>query len=349
MVSLGDAAAIDDLVEEWRREGFAGLGAGGPSAASERKLRQLGTQVRLRLWEPLAPHLAGAERVFIVPDGSVNLIPLSALPVGSTSYLVDAGPTIHYVSTERDLVVPAALSVVGHGLLALGAPSFANPSPFVAPDSRATSGANRVSVPFRGTISECPSFQTMDFGLLPATGKEATYVAGLWKEFGPVASDASVGPKGTLGRAADERSFKQLSPGNRVLHLATHGFFLGDCASVLDNTRSVGGFVPRKKPTTASQKKALATTASAPNPRATGENPLLLSGLALAGANRRAAATANEDDGILTAEEVASLDLSGVEWAVLSACDTGRGEIRAGEGVFGLRRAFQSPALERSS
>jgi CHAT domain-containing protein len=71
------------------------------------------------------------------------------------------------------------------------------------------------------------------------------------------------------------------------------------------------------------------------------ENPLLLSGLALAGANRRAAAGPGEDDGILTAEEVASLNLEGVEWAVLSACDTGLGQLRAGEGVFGLRRAFQ--------
>ena len=61
----------------------------------------------------------------------------------------------------------------------------------------------------------------------------------------------------------------------------------------------------------------------------------------MAGANHRDAALPDEEDGILTAEEIAAMDLSGVEMAVLSACDTGVGEIKAGEGVFGLRRAFQ--------
>lgn len=118
-----------------------------------------------------------------------------------------------------------------------------------------------------------------------------------------------------------------MGPRKRVLHLATHGFFLGEhCRSSLDSSRGIA---------------KLARDDDETPPPVGGENPLLLSGLALAGANHREAAGPDEEDGILTAEEIAELDLSGVEWAVLSACDTGLGEIRSGEGVFGLRRAFQ--------
>jgi CHAT domain-containing protein len=70
-------------------------------------------------------------------------------------------------------------------------------------------------------------------------------------------------------------------------------------------------------------------------------NPFRLAGLALAGANRRAKAGPDEEDGILTAEEIASLDLAGLDWVVLSACDTGVGDVRSGDGVLGLRRAFE--------
>jgi hypothetical protein len=76
-------------------------------------------------------------------------------------------------------------------------------------------------------------------------------------------------------------------------------------------------------------------------PSGAARKPLLLAFLVLTGANRRAAAGPNEEDRILTAEEVASLNLEGVEWAVLSACNTGLGEIKAGGGVMSLRRAFQ--------
>src|SRR5262249_29612401 len=137
-------------------------------------------------------------------------------------------------------------------------------------------------------------------------------------------------------RAANERAFKRAAPGHRVLHLATQGFFLGaECSPASNGTRSVGGLAAAGNGDAGSPKRTNPASA------ALHENPLLMSGLALAGANRRATAGPDDDDGILTAEEVAAMNLAGVEWAVLSACDTGLGEVKNGEGVFGLRRAFQ--------
>lgn len=101
-----------------------------------------------------------------------------------------------------------------------------------------------------------------------------------------------------------------------VLHLATHGYF----CSKADVTDGENAF----------------------------ENPLLYSGLVLAGANRsilgendRVLDPPMVEDGILTSLEISGLNLVGTELAVLSACQTGLGEIVSGEGVFGLRRAFQ--------
>lgn len=184
----------------------------------------------------------------------------------------------------------------------------------------------------------------MQFPALPGSLREIEEVARAWSEFpdggtgpgsgAPASTSVSASPGDARAdgvellskRAASERAFKQRAPGHQVLHLATHGFFLGGpCRPApAEGTRAVGGLASR-------------VPVSAP----VIDNPLMLSGLAFAGVNRRAHARADQDDGILTAEEVAGLDLEGVEWAVLSACDTGIGEIKTGEGVFGLRRAFQ--------
>jgi len=107
---------------------------------------------------------------------------------------------------------------------------------------------------------------------------------------------------------ATESAFREQAGRHRWLHVATHGFFAP--ASVKSAQKGEVGY-----------------------------HPGLLSGLALAGANLKP--DPNRDDGILTALEVAALDLSGVEVAVLSACETGLGEVASGEGVLGLQRAFQ--------
>jgi CHAT domain-containing protein len=117
-----------------------------------------------------------------------------------------------------------------------------------------------------------------------------------------------------------------------ILHLATHGFFLpsqgqiddkADQSTVTSNTvYSIQDRLSEKKLT---------------------DNPLLRSGLALAGANtwlRRGTLPEKAEDGILTAEDVSGMDLSNTEVVVLSACQTALGDVIVGEGVFGLQRAF---------
>jgi CHAT domain-containing protein len=346
IVRLGSAPEIDAAISAWRRQLMTGLSAQrGELVQAERSLRVPGSLLRRRIWDPVSTHLNGLTHVFVVPDSAINLVPFAALPNATGGYLLEHGPVIHYLSAERDvaLLFQPADDVVAAGLLVVGGPAFTARTPFGAfrpsPNGRpdgdlAAKGKSlggtitRASSAFHGTSSQCVTFQNMRFSALPAAAREAEDVAALWKTLSPVTGNA---PAETLvSGAATESAVKELGPGRRILHLATHGFFLGDeCASPLDGTRAVGAVVSRP--------------ASARNTtRRTGppENPLVLSGLAFAGANLRAAARADEDDGILTAEEVASLNLTGVEWAVLSACDTGLGFIRAGEGVLGLRRAF---------
>ncbi|MCK6499782.1 MAG: CHAT domain-containing protein, partial [Nitrospira sp.] len=132
------------------------------------------------------------------------------------------------------------------------------------------------------------------------------------------------------GMEAAEPLFRS-GPLPAVLHVATHGFFVDSPTG----TASAGG-------------DAFLSFAGAPPSTAwtrleKARDPMLRSGLALAGANTWAqgrAPTPPLEDGVLTAEDVAGLDLVGTDLVVLSACETGLGEVRNGDGVYGLRRAF---------
>jgi CHAT domain-containing protein len=294
------------------------------TSEAEASYRAAGAALRQRVWDPLRAHLKDASMVFVVPDGTLNLVTLAALPVGPTRYLIDQGPVIHYLSAERDLVANTSPFTPGRGLLAVGGAAFDDASSFTKaarrPASLTRSSSSPRAVALRGG-GGCVTLQSMRFQPLAGTGREVHEVTSLW-----TGSPAQI----LEGAGANERAFKRQAPGHRVLHLATHGFFLGGaCPPSVTGTRSVGGLSTNRE--------------SRPNQSTIGmsDNPLLRSGLALAGANRRAAAGPDDEDGVLLAEEVTALNLDGVEWAVLSACDTGLGEVKAGEGVFGLRRAFQ--------
>jgi CHAT domain-containing protein/Tfp pilus assembly protein PilF len=308
VVPMGTVAAIDAKVARWRRAVSPRTAA----APSERTYAPAAQALSAAIWTPIAPYVRDTGRLFVVPDGALNLVTFAALPDGAGRYLVESAPMVHYLTAERDLVTSPLERTTARSLLALGNPAYT-----LAGMRPAASGAAAT----RRGATACPEFRQVRFDRLTHTVREIDDISGLWKAQN--AGDA----RQLSGEGATESAFKRAAPNARVLHLATHGFFLGSCGGA-ENTRGVGGLAGAKPRRDAPQSPVIP-----------------LSGLALAGANQRATAGSDDDDGILTAEEVVGLDLHEVEWAVLSACDTGLGEVRAGEGVFGLRRGFAAAGV----
>jgi CHAT domain-containing protein/Tfp pilus assembly protein PilF len=323
VVPLGAANRVENLVRHWREEvGAEPKGLARTGRSSEAAYRQAGAQLRGAIWDPLARFVEGTRRVFIVPDGVLHLVNFATLPVGGEKYLIETGPPIHYLSAERDLVAIPADPSRGVGLLAVGGPDYDAPpsdEPAVKrPD--ASHGAPRQAHD-RSPRAACEEFRRTRFEPLPGSLAEAREVASLW----PADDRIQI----LTGAQATEASLKELAHGNRVLHIATHGFLLQR-----ETCAPASGWVRGAELGIVTDRVALDLARG---------NPLVLVGLALAGANRRNE-IANEtvtEDGILTGEEVASLDLEGVDWVVLSACDTAAGRVQTGEGVLGLRRAFR--------
>jgi len=332
VVPLGPAHEIEGRVRAWQA---ATVGRGEPGTLGRRPeadYRRAGEALRRRVWDPLVELLGNPRTVFLVPDDSLNLVNLTALPVGTNEYLIERGPLIHMLSVERDLAITP--SDGGRGgealLLAVGDPDFDwTPGRVIVAHRSPASSAG-----YRGAASPCGGLENVHFRPLPSTASETARSVSLWElragEAAPVVAPSQ--GQGTAvrltGPQATEAEFKRLAPGSTVLHLATHGFVLDSrCRGGISTARGIGEITPSEPQSTA-----------APEPPT---NPLRLAGLALAGANARASATAGEEDGVLTATEIAHLDLSTVEWAVLSACDSGVGESVSGEGVFGFRRAFR--------
>lgn len=318
VVSLGSAANIDALVQRWRREVAAPPG----DITALARYVEAGDELRRAVWDPVARHLADRRRVFVVPDGELHLVNFGALPAAAGRYLIETGPEIDYLTAERDLVRGHTKRDGRGGLLVVGGADFdAHPDALAAVSATVQSLARGAppdaqgGVIYRGPTARCTNFRSLRFGPIPSSLAEADDVESLWRFGGELGGVVKL-----TAHHAGESAFKRLAAGRRVIHLATHGFQVEECAPGAGQTPGGAG-----------------TAGPAP------ENPLLLSGLALAGANTRAELPSGGtvEDGVLTAEEIASLDLREAEWVVLSACSSGVGPVRRGEGVLGLRRAFQ--------
>jgi CHAT domain-containing protein len=215
----------------------------------------------------------------------------------------------------------------------VGNPAVDDKSIFAALRENSEASPRAEAASRRGAFSRssCKDFEQLTWSSLDGAEAEAEELVALWGRVGSSSGMSNPRRSGNVvllkGREATESALRQHMQTSSVVHLATHGFFVADrCSSALEDKDTV------------EQVSLAVSWQPSPEP---GENPLWLSGLVFAGGNHRGFARPGEDDGILTAQEIAALDLSGVEWAVLSACETGLGEVRAGEGVFGLQRAFQ--------
>ena len=300
-VPLGNAAEIEKNVGLYQKS----VRGKTDEATLSSVLKALNDQV----WAPIEKALPNDTKTIIIsPDAELSFISFATL-LSADDRFVGEKYSVRYVASGRDLLRETKPTAGPKTTMQV----FANP------DFGGIAAAQQVVkknvVALRSV--EMRDLQGISLPSLPGTEKEAAQLETRAKKSG-WQSETYLGPNAT--KAELERVN---SP--RILHLATHGFFLPeiDFGKTTDPLQSGQG-VPKGKL----------------------RNPMHRSGLALAGAQRTLQAWAKgevlpmENDGIVTAEDVGGLKLDSTWLVVLSACDTGGGEARAGEGVMGLRRGF---------
>jgi len=296
---LGEAAVIDRAVGAWRKA------LRNPNRMDVKRLARAVDEVVMR---PLRTLLGDTRRLLIAPDGSLNLIPFAALVDERNQYLIESY-TISYLTSGRDLLRLQTSQKSESAPIVVANPTF----------GRAATAAARAGRNAAGFRSGGPGRRQNDpdqiyFQPLPSTRREALAIKATLRKASMLLRDQ-----------ATESALKR-ARAPRILHIATHGFFLDDQEAPPAETRGFYDDDPLRALGLRFSKWAAKV-----------ENPLLRSGLALAGANQ---GMGGDDDGLLTALEVAGLDLWGTKLVTLSACDTGVGEVMNGEGVQGLRRAL---------
>ena len=306
-VELGEAAAIERDIAAWRRA---------LTNPASRDVRERGRALDETLMRPVRK-LLGATRyrhLLLSPDGALNLIPFGALVDEQNKYLLESY-SLSYLTSGRDLLRLQLRSESKGTPVVVANPQFGGAAAVAA--ATAGGASSRVESPAASSQARRSSdMSNVNFSPLPGTKGEANALGAILP-----------GVLVLTEARASEAAVKALRAPS-ILHIATHGFFLPDQKHEESNAFIARGLT-------------LANDAAAAV-AARGENPLLRSGLALAGANERGGASAPTagEDGVLTAYEAAGLDLWGTRLVVLSACETGVGEVQNGDGVYGLRRAL---------
>jgi len=277
------------------------------------------------LWKPLKPYLEGIHTVYYAPAGMLHYIAFNALPTDATHRLIDTYQ-LHQVLSTRSVVLPSSTIQKPQSVALWGNIDYnTHPSTPVEPSIN-TSPSNAI-IASSFNVYTPDSFRTRgdnDRGVLPGAKRELDSLAAL---FQLTAIQVSI----DSGTAATEEAFKALSGKSpQLMHLATHGFFLP---------------IEENKP---KSNECLSTVGG--STFTIQQNPMFRSGLVLAGGNltwRGEKPVPGREDGILTAYEIAQMDLSSTEMVVLSACETALGDVQGSEGVIGLQRAFKLAGVKQ--
>lgn len=296
--------------------------------ASRTEAYQPAAQELYRLvFQPLLPVLGSKRQLFISPDGQLGLVPWAALHDG-TRFLMDAFDLTYLISGKellpRSRDLPSPRSVVVFADPDFDAVNFADASRESEASSSGPSPAERSFISERFFARQHSELSERPWPQLPGARQEAGTIRNLWPE-----AHLFVGAEATkqalLQTAAPE-----------ILHVATHGFFLED-ARTSSSTRGVGST------------GELADGGRGEMP----SDPLLRSGLVMARAHPQSTSTDKVEatrhrleESLVTALELAGMNLWGTQLVVLSACDTGQGDVKIGQGVYGLRRAFAVAGAE---
>ncbi len=305
---LGEARAIDRAVYEWRQ-----------ALSNPRRddHKQLARALDGEVMQLIRSLLGETRQLLIAPDGALNLAPFAALVDEDGRYLAERY-SISYLTSGRDLLRLRNRAPHQQPPLIVADPDFGE-----RPDCGAKPAINAAQSGNTGVKFEpASSSQPRPNCVIPPPG----YAAPLPGTAAEAEEIKKLLPQATVltRKLATETALKQASAPS-LLHIATHGFFPEDAApgtSLTLGRRLLLQHAPVGAPVT---------------PIAQLASPALHSGLVMAGANLR---RSGEDDGILTALEAAGLNLRGTRLVALSACGTGLGAVKTGDGVYGLRRAL---------
>jgi CHAT domain-containing protein len=265
----------------------------------------------------LEKSITGIKTVFFTPTASLYKVSFAALPLGTNEVLSDRYQLVQLNSTASILKKKTDNLAVNDKITLYGGIQYDADSVNLKKAALKHANYDVVSraVP-ENLLRDAPG----EFYFLSGTEKEISGIVQL-------ASENKFRTDVAKGIEATEESFKSLS-GNQspvVLHIATHGFFFADPKNEKKDELKSGAVVFRQS-----------------------DNPLIRSGLAFAGANNtwKGNSVHGIEDGILTSFEVSNMYFPGTRLAVLSACETGLGEIQGSEGVYGFQRAFKIAGVE---